>query len=149
MGWTPPDWVYVGRRPRTDRDYFENLTRVIFTAGLNWHTIDSKWGGFEKAFDGFSIDKIAKYTAGDIERLMGDTGIVRNRAKITATIHNAQQMQEIAREHGGFQRYLDSLDKTDNYRKVEADLVKRFKHVGKSTAEMFLWSVGEDIKPEW
>ena len=149
MSWTPPDWVYVNKRPKTDREYFENLTRVIFTAGLNWTTIDAKWKGFAKAFEGFSIDKIAGYTDEDVERLMGDVGIVRNRAKITATIHNAKQMQILKREHGSFQRYLDSLDKSDNYARVVEDLGKRFKHVGRSTAEVFLWSVSEGLEPAW
>jgi len=149
MVWTPPDWVYTGKRPETDREYFSNLTRVIFTAGLNWHTIDAKWSGFEKAFQGFDIEKIAKLTDRDVERLMDDADIIRNRAKITATIHNAEQMQKIQKDYGGFQKYLDSIDKSDNYGKVIEDLHKRFKHVGKSTAEIFLWSVGEDIEPEW
>jgi DNA-3-methyladenine glycosylase I len=149
MGWTPPVWVYVGKRPDTDRKYFSNLTRVIFTAGLNWNTIEVKWVGLEKAFDAFSIDRVAKYNDKDVKRLMGDAGIIRNKAKITATIHNAKQMQEIAKEHGSFQHYLDSLDKSNNYSKVAVELIKRFKHVGKSTAEMFLWSGGEDVDPEW
>ena len=149
-GWTPPSWVYVNnKRPASDEDYFENLTRVIFTAGLNWNTIEVKWGGFRKAFDNFVIEKVAKFTEKDVERLMGDPGIVRNRAKILATIYNAQQMIAIGREFGGFRKYLDSLDKSNGYFKVIADLETRFKHVGKSTAEIFLWSVGEDVMPEW
>ena len=149
QGWTPPDWVYVNGRPLTDDAYFENLTRVIFTAGLNWNTIEVKWSGFERAFGNFSIEKVAKYTDEDVERLIGDAEIVRNRAKISATIFNANQMKAIRRQFGGFQRYLDGLDKSDNYSKVIADLIKRFKHVGRLTAEVFLWSVGEDIEPEW
>jgi len=149
QSWTPPDWVYVGRHPQTDDAYFENLTRVVFTAGLNWNTIEVKWGGFRRAFRSFSVEKVAKLTEDDVKRLMEDPSIVRNRAKITVTVHNAQQMLEIRKEYGGFRQYLDSLDKSDNYSKVVEDLGKRFKHVGKSTAEIFLWSVGEDVKPEW
>jgi len=92
---------------------------------------------------------VAKFTEEDVERLMGDTEIVRNRAKISATIFNALQIMAIRKEFGSFQKYLDSLDKSDNYSRVIEDLSRRFKHVGMSTAEIFLWSVGEDLKHEW
>jgi DNA-3-methyladenine glycosylase I len=147
--WAHPDWVYVNKRPTMDDAYFENLTRVLNTAGLNWNTIETKWGGFKKAFQNFSVEKVSRFTEKDVERLMGDAGIVRNKAKITATISNAIQMMAIRKEYGSFQSYLDSLDKADNYSKVVADLIKRFRHVGRSTAEIFLWSVGEKVSPTW
>ena len=147
--WTPPDWVYMNRRPTTDDAYFENLTRVINQAGLNWNTIEAKWGGFRKAFRNFSIEKVSRFTEEDVERLMGDAGIVRNKAKIVATIYNAAQMMSIRKEFGGFQAYLDGMDKSEGYSKVISDLIRRFKHVGRSTAEIFLWSVGEDVSPAW
>ena len=147
--WTPPDWVYMNRRPTTDDAYFENLTRVINQAGLNWNTIEAKWGGFRKAFRNFSIEKVSRFTGEDVERLMGDAGIVRNKAKIAATIYNAAQMMSIREEFGGFQAYLDGMDKSEGYSRVITDLIRRFKHVGRSTAEIFLWSVGEDVSPAW
>lgn len=148
-GWTLPHWAYMNKRPTTDDAYFENLTRVIFTAGLNWNTIDVKWVGFRKAFSNFIIGKVAKLTEKDLEKLMADPEIVRNRAKIIATVFNAKQMLSLRGEFGSFQKYLDSLDKSDNYSQVISDLERRFKHVGKSTAEIFLWSVGEKIEPQW
>ncbi len=148
MHWTPPNWVYVGKKPRTDDEYFSNLTRVIFTAGLNWNTIDTRGPGFMKAFEGFQIDKIARYNERSVTRLMADPGIVRNKAKIEATIHNAKEMQAIRKQHGSFSKYLDSL-RPSGYDKIVEDLSTRFRHVGKMTAETFLWSVGEDIEPDW
>ncbi len=147
--WTPPSWVYTNRRPQTDDAYFENLTRVVFTAGLNWNTIEAKWDGFRRVFENFAIEKVARLTENDVERLMGDTEIVGNRAKITATVNNARQMQAIRKEFGSFQKYIDSFDKSENYVKVVEDLGKRFRHVGRSTAEIFLWSVGEEVEPQW
>ncbi|UCH57038.1 MAG: DNA-3-methyladenine glycosylase I [Candidatus Bathyarchaeota archaeon] len=89
--WTPPSWMYRDSKPPDDSVYFENLTRCIFQAGLSWRTITSKWPNFKAAFDGFDVAKVASYEAEDIERLMGDEGIVRNRRKIQATIHNAKE----------------------------------------------------------
>ena len=76
---------------------------------------------------------------------MQDKGIIRNRRKILATIYNAREFKRIASEHGSFQHWVDSLDKGNNYSIVVQRLRKRFKHVGDTTARIFLYTVGEDI----
>ena len=141
-----PDWVYTGTRPKTDREYFENLSRCVFQAGLSWQLMANKWPGFRKAFDGFDIGKVAAYGAKDIKKLIEDPGIVRNRNKIVATIQNAVEFESIAREHGSFQRWLESIDRSNNHDKVVKSLRSRLKRVGPGTAHIFLWSVGEKIK---
>jgi DNA-3-methyladenine glycosylase I len=138
--------MYRGHRPTSDNAYFENLTRCIFQAGLSWRTITNKWPNFIGAFDGFDVRKVANYGAKDISRLVQDSGIIRNRRKIVATIHNAQEFERIAAGHGSFQRWLDSLDKTDNYAIAVKQLINRFKHVGETTARIFLYTIGEDIR---
>lgn len=144
--WTPPSWMYRGRRPPTDAAYFENLTRCIFQAGLSWRTVTNKWPNFKKAFHGFDIKAVASYGAEDIGRLMGDEGIIRNRRKILATINNAREFELIAEEHGSFKRWLDSLDKAENYAGTVRRLASRFRHVGETTARIFLYTVGEEIR---
>jgi DNA-3-methyladenine glycosylase I len=144
--WKMPSWWYRDKKPANDKAYFENLTHVIFQAGLSWRTIDNKWPNFMKAFHNFDISRVAAYGAEDIKRLTEDVGIVRNRAKILATIHNAQEFKRIASEHGSFKKWLESLDKSNNYAGVMKQLASRLKHVGKMTAFTFLFSVGEDIQ---
>lgn len=73
-----------------DRALFEKLILEGFQAGLSWLTILRKRENFRKAFHGFDAERIARFNARDVERLMGDAGIIRNRAKIEATIENAQ-----------------------------------------------------------
>lgn len=75
--WTPPKWMYRDRRPPNDNAYFENMTRVIFLAGLSWKMIDEKWPNFQKAFKNFSIDDVARFDENDVKRLLSDTGIVK------------------------------------------------------------------------
>jgi len=75
--WRPPKWMYRGRRPPNDDAYFENMTRVIFQAGLSWQMIDKKWLNFRKAFENFSIDRVSRFRDSDVERLMKNEGIVR------------------------------------------------------------------------
>jgi len=144
--WNPPKWMYRDRRPPNDDAYFENMTRVIFLAGLGWKMIDEKWSNFKKAFKNFSINEVARFNENDVKRLLSDTGIVRNQAKITATISNAKQLQVIRKEFGSFQSYLDTLDKSKNYALVIKELGKRFSRLGPSSARIFIYSVGEKVK---
>ncbi len=89
-----------------DRTFFEFLILEGAQAGLSWSTILRKRAGYRAAFAGFNAARVAKFGPSDVERLMGDAGIVRNRLKIASTITNAQQVLEVAREHGSFDRYI-------------------------------------------
>ena len=143
----PPRWFYkTGTHPPTDNAYLENMTRVIFQAGLSWRLIEKKWPNFQKAFQNFSIDRVARFGDDDMGRLMADKGIVRNRRKILATIYNAKQFQTIKKEFGSFQSYINTLDKSNNYALAIKELSKKFKHLGPSSARIFLYSVGEDVR---
>ena len=84
-----------GRPLRGDDALFGMLALEGFQAGLSWLTILRKREAFQSAFAGFRIDEVAAFGARDVERLMGDAGIVRNRAKIEATIGNARAAQEL------------------------------------------------------
>lgn len=121
------------------------MTRTVFTAGLNWKVIENKWPHFQKAFAGFEIPKVAKFTEKDTKRLMADEGIVRNEKKIEATIHNAGEFLKLEKEHGSFQKYLETFGK-DEDGLIEA-VQERFQHVGPSTARTFLWSSGCKLTP--
>jgi DNA-3-methyladenine glycosylase I len=79
-----------GRPLKGDDAVFERVSLEAFQSGLSWLTILRKRENFRAAFDGFSIPKVAAYTGKDVERLLGDAGIVRNRAKIEAAITNAR-----------------------------------------------------------
>ena len=94
-GASAPDYVAYhdeewGRPVRDDRGLFERLCLEAFQSGLSWLTILRKREGFRRAFDGFDLEKVAAYGPGDVERLLGDVGIVRNRRKIEAAIANAR-----------------------------------------------------------
>ena len=143
----PPKWFYkTGTHAPTDNAYFENMTRVIFQAGLSWRLIERKWPNFQKAFENFSLNRVARLGDDDVKRLMANEGIVRNRKKVLATIHNAKQFQTIKKEFGSFKAYIDTLDKSNNYALVIKELSKKFKHLGPSSIRIFLYSVGENVR---
>jgi DNA-3-methyladenine glycosylase I len=79
-----------GQPVRTDDGLFERMTLEAFQSGLAWITILRKRESFRRAFDGFSIEKVAAYSDADADRLLADPGIVRNRMKIDAAVHNAR-----------------------------------------------------------
>jgi DNA-3-methyladenine glycosylase I len=84
-----------GRRLRGRVPLFERMSLEAFQSGLSWLTILRKRDNFRRAFSGFEIEKVARYTEADVQRLMADAGIVRNRAKIDATIANARAAAEL------------------------------------------------------
>ena len=92
-----------------DVELFERLALESFQAGLSWSTILNKREDFRAAFRGFDPRVVAAFDDADRERLMADAGIVRNRAKIDATIGNASGVLELEREFGSFDAYLGSM----------------------------------------
>jgi DNA-3-methyladenine glycosylase I len=89
-----------------DRALFELLILEGAQAGLSWSTILRKREAYRRAFDGFDPGKVAGYGAADVHRLLGDPGIVRNRAKIEATIANAGAVRAVQEEHGSLDRFV-------------------------------------------
>lgn len=85
-----------GQPLRDSAALFERITLEAFQSGLSWLIILRKRDNFRRAFDGFAVESIARYTEHDVARLMADTGIVRNRAKIEATIANARAAADLA-----------------------------------------------------
>jgi 3-methyladenine DNA glycosylase Tag len=96
------------RRPKDLAGYLEALSRPVFQAGMSWRVIDAKWDGIRDAFAEFEPTLVAEYGQDDVERLLGDPRVVRSKAKIEATIDNAQTLLELDEQYGGFARYLRS-----------------------------------------
>ncbi len=89
-----------------DRVLFEFLTLEAAQAGLSWYTVLRKRENYRRLFDGFDVQKIARYGDEKVAQLMGDAGIIRNRAKILAAINNAQRFMEVQEEFGSFDAYI-------------------------------------------
>ncbi len=165
--WCGQDAVYVayhdtewGVAEYDDRALFEKLVLDGFQAGLSWITILRKRDNFRRAFDGFAPAKIARYAPADVERLMQDAGIVRNRQKIEGTILSAQAWLRMMETGPGFSRFLwDFVDgrpqlnrrrritdvpaETELSRRISKELGKRgFKFCGPTIVYAFMQAVG-------
>lgn len=135
------------RRPKNDNGYFEILAQSAFQAGFSWDVVRIKWPNFKKAFHDFNIGRVAKMNTGDVARLMRDSGIIRNSAKITAVIENAHIFRRLQKEHGSFKNFIASIRKMP-YAKRRDLFAKTFRWIGRTGAYHFFWCVGEKV-PEW
>jgi DNA-3-methyladenine glycosylase I len=126
---------------RDDKVLFERLILEINQAGLSWLTILKRQDAFRKAFRAFEIEKVARLNARDVERLMQDASIIRNRLKIEATIENAKRIKAIQREAGSFAEWLKS-----HHPKRKDEWVKLFRKTfvftGGEIVGEFLMSIG-------
>ena len=126
---------------REEAVLFERLLLEINQAGLSWETMLRKRDGSRAAYSGFDVDRVARYGERDRARLLADPGIIRNRLKVEAAIHNARIIQQLRDTHGGFAAWLDA-----HHPLPKAEWVKLFKKTfrftgGEITGE-FLMSLG-------
>ncbi|SKB72285.1 DNA-3-methyladenine glycosylase I [Daejeonella lutea] len=112
-GWCGTDPLYVkyhdeewGKPVYDDKTMFEFLILESAQAGLSWITVLRKRENYRQSFAGFDVKKVAKFTDADVERLMQDSGIIRNRQKIEAAINNARLFLEIQKEFGSFSDFI-------------------------------------------
>jgi DNA-3-methyladenine glycosylase I len=143
-----------------DRHLFELLVLEGAQAGLSWSTILRKREGYRRAFAGFDAATVARFGAKDVERLLADPGIVRNRLKVESAIGNAARVLDIRDERGSFDAYLwsfvdgepvvgrwrrvaDIPAETELSRALSRDLKRRgFRFVGPTICYAFMQSVG-------
>ena len=165
--WCGHDPLYIkyhdeewGVPVHNDRHLFEMLILEGAQAGLSWRTILNKRDNYNKALHGFDYEKIAQYTLQDIERLLKDPGIIRNRLKIESSIKNARSTIAVIDKFGSFDSfiwsYVDGMPIQNNWNKVSdipsktkqsdvmsKDLIKHgFKFVGSTICYAFMQSVG-------
>jgi DNA-3-methyladenine glycosylase I len=163
--WCGDDPLYVqyhdtewGRPVRDDHRLYEKLCLEGFQSGLSWLTILRKRDNFRAAFAGFDPAVVARFGEADVERLLGDAGIVRHRGKIASTINNAARALELIDEFGSIATYLDGYvpspgpsptslgdipAKTAESTAISKDLKRRgWSFVGPTTVYAFMQSMG-------
>ncbi|MDJ0925432.1 MAG: DNA-3-methyladenine glycosylase I [Acidimicrobiia bacterium] len=125
---------------RTLSDYFEAMTAAVFQSGLSAQVVQAKWPGFVEAFAGFDPRIVAEFTPEDVDRLVSDESIVRNRRKIEATIDNASRILDLDQD-GGFDGWLDSFG---NDEARAEGMRNEFRFLGPSGVNTFFHMVSDD-----
>jgi 3-methyladenine DNA glycosylase Tag len=127
----------------SDDRFLAEMTKRVFSAGFAWSVIENKWPGFEKAFLAFKPTKLTFQPDDFWDGLLSDTRIVRNGAKIASVRENAAFVQEIAKEHGSFGKFLAKWPSSDQIGLLDL-LAKRGSRLGGNSGQMFLRFVGWD-----
>ncbi|WP_207421875.1 DNA-3-methyladenine glycosylase I [Desertivirga brevis] len=166
--WCGTDPLYVkyhdeewGKEVHDDKVLFEFLILESAQAGLSWITILRRRDGYRNAFANFDIERVSKFTEKDVEQLMQETGIIRNRLKIIAAVNNAKLFLEVQKEFGSFDAYLYSFmpegkplvnniemqgavpPRTEISDRIAKDMKKRgFKFFGTTICYAFMQAVG-------
>jgi DNA-3-methyladenine glycosylase I len=127
--WPGSDDLYLayhdhewGRPVDDDTRLFEKMCLEGFQSGLSWITILRKRENFRRAFLGFDIEKVARFGEADIERMLGDAGIIRHRGKIASAINNARRAIELIGEKGSLAAYFWSFEPAPHERPAVVDL---------------------------
>ena len=126
-----------------DHRYLAEMTKAIFKAGFVWKVIDNKWSGFEEAFWGFDIGRCSFMSPEDEDALCNDPRIIRNRQKILTVPQNAVMINEVARQHGSFARFIADWPGTDFIGLLDY-LASQGARLGGMTCQYFLRFIGKD-----
>ena len=124
------------------------MSKAVFQSGMSWKVIENKWPGIREAMRDFDADAVATLSERDIDALVQDTRVIRNRRKLEAIAGNAMRMVELNNEHGSFRDYLRSHEDFDALVK---DLRRQFRFLGETGCYFFLYVAGEEVPPyeEW
>jgi len=135
-------------KPTKLADYLEVMSKCVFQTGISWKVVEAKWPGIKEALQDFDPRVISTLTVAEIDKLVEDKRVIRNRRKIEAIVENSQRLLDIDKRYGGFRKYLRSFS---TYEELTKDLRKQFKYLGDTGAYYFLWVVGEEVPPweEW
>lgn len=153
LGYHDSEW---GFPVDDDHRLFEKLSLEGFQSGLSWRTILAKRDNFRRAFHGFDFDRVARFTVRDVERLLGDPGIVRHRGKIEAVVNNAARAREMVRQEGSLAAFVwryepdpaqlarpQSASTSTESAALSKELKKRgWKFVGPTTVYAFMQAMG-------
>ncbi|MBV9204814.1 MAG: DNA-3-methyladenine glycosylase I [Actinobacteria bacterium] len=122
--------------------FFERLSRAVFQAGISWRVVAAKWDAIREAFHGFDPGKVAAMGPADIKQIEADAQVIRNNAKIEATVQNARALLAIVGTYGSVRAYLASFP---DARSAAADLHHRFRFLGDAGVWRLLTSAARDL----
>jgi 3-methyladenine DNA glycosylase Tag len=122
--------------------FLEHLTRSVFEAGISWRVVEAKWDGIRETFHGFDPARVAAMTPAEIAAAENDPRVIRNKAKIRATVQNAQEVLAVLDSYGSIRAYFASFPDASA---VSADMRRRFKFLGDTGVWRLLSSAARDI----
>ncbi len=131
-------------QPKDLADYLDLMSKSVFQTGISWRVVDAKWSGIREAMYQFDPVALSNITLEELDALVEDKRVIRNRRKLEAIANNARRMLELDGTHDGFRNYLRSHA---GFEELVKNLRKQFKFLGDMGACHFLWIAGEEVPP--
>jgi 3-methyladenine DNA glycosylase Tag len=129
-------------KPKSLGDYLEVMSKSVFQSGMSWKVVEAKWPGIREAFHGFDAPRVASMSEAEIDALVQDTRVIRNRRKLEAIVGNAARLIELDAEYGSFRAYLQS---ESDFEATVKKLRRDFKFLGDFGCYILLYVVGEPV----
>ena len=138
------EWYHKrwGKRVDNDNDMLEIMSLQIFQAGLKWNLIISKRDAFRRAFKQWKVDEVARMNQDEVNKMLNNSSIIRNRMKIEACIENARIIQQIGLKHGSFCKWFYDVMDHSKLLDFQKELKKTFRFIGPELARMWLMASG-------
>lgn len=132
---------------KPDSFFYEKLVGTIHVSGYKVSILRNRWGDIKKAFSNYDINKVSQYSGKDLEKMMNNSKLIRNKRKLQACIENAKIMKEISTKYSSFGKYLD--ENKNNLKRLKEELIRKFYYLGNVLVLEYLKEVGIDaIKPD-
>ena len=137
--------VHIPPKPKNDAEFLEVMSKIIFVSGFRWNVVEARWPKMRKAFHSFNVKKVANEK---LENLLKKDGMIKNRGKISAIIENAQQCEDIIKQHGSILMWVKKIEK--KYKKdpllspSAMEEFQRFKKIGKTTSRWLAYVMTRD-----
>ncbi|MCY3411924.1 MAG: DNA-3-methyladenine glycosylase I [Candidatus Heimdallarchaeota archaeon] len=144
----PGEIIPPRKRPDTDNEYFEILSKAVFQAGFSFKVVHNKWSGIKKTFSDFNPQIIASWGPPEIADALDAPEMIRNSNKINAIVSNANTFNQLASEYGSFGKYVDFLLEKP-YEERKKALSAQFKWLGKTGSYFFFYSINDPDMPAW
>ena len=125
-------------KPKNDDEFLEDLAMIVFVSGFRYDLVEERWPAIKKAFEGFSIKTISRYTDKDINKIMKAKRMIKNQGKISAIAENAKICMELQKEHGSVLKWIGKIknnyDKNPLLSPSLEESFRRFERIGKITS---------------
>jgi len=130
--------MYIPPKPKNDNQLFDILAFIIFTQRFSFKTVKKKWPDIQEAFDNFSVEKVAKYDAKKVQKLLNDKRIIRNKQKVESIVANARIAMDIRKKHDSVTKWAKAIAATHKKDPLLTPSLQeefqQFKQIGQTTS---------------
>ena len=137
--------VHIPPKPKTDVEFLEVMSKIIFISGFRWDLVNSRWPKIKKAFHNFDINKVANE---NLNNLIKKDGMIKNKSKITAIIENSKTCKDMIKKHGSINKWINEIEMKNKrdplFNPTVREEMKKFVKIGNTTSRWLAYVVTRD-----